>query len=283
MRPPEISLYYQPAIRGSENMLRGNHEYTVHNYDEDYFSEIHDHYERGNNQKKLELISEFCGNVKGLSVLDAGCGSGVITYHLLMSGANVISMDFSRNALGKAEELFNTRRLNPCLAQGNVETLPFREDCFDLIVAADVIEHLYHRDKFLQEAYRTLKEGGKLVLTTDNAWYQLFAGLWAKMRAIANEIRCLNMRKAYWSLFAKITYFDLLDDSRHIQICSPKELKSELKEYGFVCGKMDTYFPNNSSRERVFRILALDQWPFRLLFRLCRQYIVVSVKKYVFN
>ena len=52
------------------------------------------------------------------------------------------------------------------------EVLPFKNNCFDLIFAREVIEHLFYPDKFLSEVKRVLKNHGEMILTTPNlnAW-----------------------------------------------------------------------------------------------------------------
>ena len=49
----------------------------------------------------------------------------------------------------------------------NVE-IPFEDNYFDFIVADQLIEHLSKPDVFLEEIYRTLKPGGKAIVSTEN-------------------------------------------------------------------------------------------------------------------
>ena len=55
------------------------------------------------------------------------------------------------------------------------DALPLADDSVDLVLFAHVIEHLYHPIQILQEAFRVLKPGGKLLLTTDHGF--LLGGL----------------------------------------------------------------------------------------------------------
>jgi SAM-dependent methyltransferase len=58
---------------------------------------------------------------------------------------------------------------------GMVDYLPLEDSSVDLVLFAHVIEHLYHPLSVLREAARVLKPGGKLILSTDNAF--LLGGL----------------------------------------------------------------------------------------------------------
>ncbi len=48
------------------------------------------------------------------------------------------------------------------------QNLPFNDNIFEYIYAAEVIEHLENRKEFLKEIYRILKPSGKLMITTPN-------------------------------------------------------------------------------------------------------------------
>ncbi|MBD3164342.1 methyltransferase domain-containing protein [Candidatus Woesearchaeota archaeon] len=53
--------------------------------------------------------------------------------------------------------------------QGDIEKgLPYDDNYFDIIVAGEIIEHIYNTDLFLKEIYRCLKNNGHLIITTPN-------------------------------------------------------------------------------------------------------------------
>lgn len=66
----------------------------------------------------------------------------------------------------------NIRKINAGgkykFVHGNVEDMPFKEE-FDVVVGGEIIEHLYNPGRFLASAWRALRPGGKLILTTPNA------------------------------------------------------------------------------------------------------------------
>jgi ubiquinone/menaquinone biosynthesis C-methylase UbiE len=75
------------------------------------------------------------------------------------------------------------------LAQANGENLPFRNNVFDVVLALDVIEHLCNPVQFLNEIYRTMKEGGVLLLTTDNTQFLLIQRFFWIYRSLIWRLR----------------------------------------------------------------------------------------------
>ena len=60
-------------------------------------------------------------------------------------------------------------------------SLPFKNECFNIVFCLEVIEHLTDPTSFLEEAHRVLVDNGKLVLTTpdnNNPLWRLIWFLW---------------------------------------------------------------------------------------------------------
>lgn len=121
-------------------------------------------------QLRIEIMAQLvqehvnlCG--KAASALDIGCSTGTATEAILPAkvAERILGLDMSLKALQ------NIR--HPCMT-GTVAdvavSLPFRADCFDVIVAGEIIEHLVDVDAFLLEIRRCLKKNGVLVLSTPN-------------------------------------------------------------------------------------------------------------------
>lgn len=101
-------------------------------------------------------------------VLDAGSGTGIVTMSLLDSGfrpKSVIALDLSFNSLRISREQFakKKRYSNIDGVQGNILTLPFAENTFDMVMTCGVLEYV-NLDDGLRELSRVLKPSGKLVL-----------------------------------------------------------------------------------------------------------------------
>lgn len=69
------------------------------------------------------------------SALDAGCGSGIITNKI--NAERVVGLDFSRTAL---------KLLVRPAVEGNLLSLPFPTQSFDIVVCSEILEHISHFD-----------------------------------------------------------------------------------------------------------------------------------------
>jgi len=101
-------------------------------------------------------------------VLDAGSGTGIVTMSLLDSGfkpKTVVALDLSFNSLRLSREQFEKKKkYSPVeVVHGNIITLPFAENTFDMVMTCGVLEYV-NLDDGLKELSRVLKPNGKLVL-----------------------------------------------------------------------------------------------------------------------
>jgi len=110
------------------------------------------------------LLLPLVGDVKGLKILDAGAGTGRLALALARLGAEVTALDVS-------EEMLNIlKRKNNKIQTvvGGIEDLIFSSNDFDWVISAFVIVHLKDPTRFFDQAYRVLKDGGKLLVTNIN-------------------------------------------------------------------------------------------------------------------
>ncbi|NPV90659.1 MAG: methyltransferase domain-containing protein [Firmicutes bacterium] len=88
-----------------------------------------------------DILAVLPNNVQ--SILDVGCGDGLIT-NALPAAIKVVGLDLSEEAL---------KRVNRETVLGNVTNIPFPDAAFDLVMANDILEHLT-----LQERIKGLAE-----------------------------------------------------------------------------------------------------------------------------
>ena len=101
--------------------------------------------------------------------LDAGCGAGIVTREVAKRGHQVVGIDYSYDMIEKAHSICNTDgNLRVNFSQVDVESLPFKDSSFDMIVCLGVVTYLESEEKVLHEFSRVLKPGGVLILSSLN-------------------------------------------------------------------------------------------------------------------
>lgn len=100
----------------------------------------------------------------GQKVLDVGCGDGsAYAENLVGSGIEVHGVDISDVAVEEA----NSRGVQA--VRGSMEEpLPFPDNHFDAVLCIDMILHLFDPEFAVQEMFRVLKPGGKLLICVNN-------------------------------------------------------------------------------------------------------------------
>jgi SAM-dependent methyltransferase len=103
--------------------------------------------------------------VDGL-ILEIGCGLGAWIEMISQHGRRVVGLDIDKQACSIASAQIGSECAGIVLYAGGA--LPFRENSFEGVYAHEVIEHVDDDKGFIAEAYRVLKDGGSLILTTPN-------------------------------------------------------------------------------------------------------------------
>jgi SAM-dependent methyltransferase len=100
----------------------------------------------------------------GKRVLDLGCRYGALT-RFYSSGNEVVGVDVNREALAEAAKL----GIETVWADAE-EPLPFPDESFDVVVAAELLEHLREPRRLMQEAARVLRRGGTIAGSVPNSY-----------------------------------------------------------------------------------------------------------------
>lgn len=101
------------------------------------------------------------------SVLDIGCGAGLLTNELAKTkSCTIVGIDQSPGALEIARQNDTTQSV--LYKQASAEALPFAPATFDVVCAMDLLEHVEKPSMVIMEASRVLKPGGKFFFHTFN-------------------------------------------------------------------------------------------------------------------
>lgn len=126
-------------------------------------------------------------------VLDLGCGDGLNIHILRKMGVKKIwGVDISKKLLTEAKK--NNPRTK--FFKGSAESLPFRDNTFDVVLVDSVFHHIMDYKKSLKEIKRVLKPKGRLCFSEPHKSF--LRGLYDKVSvlSIAKYIPFLKIRSA---------------------------------------------------------------------------------------
>jgi tocopherol O-methyltransferase len=123
-------------------------------------------------QAQIDLIEELLRWAKvdlAENILDVGCGIGGSSLYLAEKfDARVTGITLSPVQAARATERAEKANLShrSQFLVTDAQATPFADDSFDLVWSLESGEHMPDKTQFLQECYRVLKPGGKLIMVT---------------------------------------------------------------------------------------------------------------------
>jgi 2-polyprenyl-3-methyl-5-hydroxy-6-metoxy-1,4-benzoquinol methylase len=127
--------------------------------------------DRGHNPKFARIWELLALQLPCERFLDAGCGNGIYLRELgtlPQPPRSIIGVDISARCLEAASQTARQTGIEPQFLRANLETLPFPDASFDVVLATQVIEHLLDPPQGMREFARVLAPGGRLVISTDH-------------------------------------------------------------------------------------------------------------------
>jgi len=126
------------------------------------------------NAFRLALLDDWIGALPaGATVVDLGCGGGFFCEPFARRGARVVGCDQSFRSVAAARAHWNgaggaatAHGAGPRYLRADVAHAPLASGCADLVLLADVLEHVDDPCGAVAEATRLLKPGGRLYVNT---------------------------------------------------------------------------------------------------------------------
>jgi 2-polyprenyl-3-methyl-5-hydroxy-6-metoxy-1,4-benzoquinol methylase len=168
---------------------------------------------RGAHSYLIPAILSLCGDLSPASrVLDIGCGNGSLAAEFARRGHSVVGIDLAEDGVRIARQSCPSGRFEVLAADRNV-LHNLGEKPFDLVLSAEVVEHLYDPRSFMAGCYAATRPGGRFICTTPYHGY---------LKNLALSVA------GAWDRHA-----DPLFDGGHIKLFSRKTLSALMTEAGF--------------------------------------------------
>jgi len=152
--------------------------------------------------------------------LDVGTGCGILIPSLSRQFDTVISLDIETEFLSQIKNR-PIAGANIHYITGDVRALPVRDDTAELIVCAEVLEHIDNDLACLKEIIRVLKPGGILMLSTPQP------------RSLLEFTASIVLRRSMMQLVRRI-YREPVQPTGHINLMSARRLAGKLTRIGFT-------------------------------------------------
>lgn len=136
-------------------------------------------------EKVFEITQPYLGTGR---ILVTGAGEGAFESRLIRAGVSPERI----SALDIRPHKYKLRQVTCGQADLN-DSIPFADELFDTCYSIEVIEHLERPKRLIDEAYRVLKPGGILALTTPN------------VHSLMQKLRFLFTDRLAW--FEQVDYF----------------------------------------------------------------------------
>ncbi len=113
--------------------------------------------------------------LSNLSVVDIGCGGGLICEPMARMGASVTGVDASEKNIKTATVHAQMMNVSVNYRATTAEAMVAENHQFDLVLALEIIEHVADADAFIASCAALVKPGGMLIMTTLNRTAKSFA------------------------------------------------------------------------------------------------------------
>lgn len=169
---------------------------------------------RGYYKEKVAFFLKVLKNTPSTKkILDIGCNDGKLT-KLYAAYGNSIGIDTNSEAIKQCK----TRNLE-CLCCEIHELAASHAHAFDVIIAGDIIEHIFDTDAFLSTIYQLLKPSGSLLLTTPN------------LASLGRRIMLLGGINPFIEFSTQLPSISF--NVGHVRYYTRKNLEEQLKFHGF--------------------------------------------------
>jgi 2-polyprenyl-6-hydroxyphenyl methylase/3-demethylubiquinone-9 3-methyltransferase len=113
--------------------------------------------------------------LKDISIVDIGCGGGLVAEPLSRLGASVTGIDASVHTIQVATAHARQMNLPVTYICTSAENLCSTGATFDVVIALEIVEHVANVQDFFQSCTQLVAPGGVLIVSTLNRTWQSYA------------------------------------------------------------------------------------------------------------
>jgi 2-polyprenyl-6-hydroxyphenyl methylase/3-demethylubiquinone-9 3-methyltransferase len=113
--------------------------------------------------------------LRGLRMLDIGCGGGILSEPLARLGADMVGVDPAAENIEIARAHADEQELAIDYRAGTAEELAEAKERFDVVLAMEVVEHVADIALFISTCAAMVKPGGLMIAATLNRTLKSFA------------------------------------------------------------------------------------------------------------
>ncbi|MFQ6116157.1 MAG: glycosyltransferase, partial [bacterium] len=225
-----------------------------------------------------ERIKAFLKDLpKGtLTILDLGCGTGIISRELAGRGHMVIRLDLGKQLVKSSSRNSFDFKASTEFIIADAETIPFREKSFDLVIFTEVLKHPPFPENAIPDIFRILKTEGILLLIAPrkSKFWNFAFPLYPKFRKeqlenynssfslnevgkllIENSLKIIKADKTFsgfsWFILAKAvkeTPFEGLN-FKLLSVVVPAY--NEEKRFPYLRQRLSTFFEQNKCQHEI--------------------------------
>ena len=107
-------------------------------------------------------------SAQGKRILDVGCGNGYVLAQYVKNGGEVYGIDLTEAAVDLSRKRFGFTEFKGEFKHTDGDSISYPDNMFDIVCAMGVLHHIADPKPMINEMYRVLKPGGKIILMLYN-------------------------------------------------------------------------------------------------------------------
>lgn len=131
-----------------------------------------------------DAVVRSAGSIsRDMKVLDAGCGTGLVTMRLIGRTSRLTAIDYSKQSIDLLAGKLQTLGVSADLQVADLRALPFPDSTFDVVICANTLQHLrpgQDQQGAAGELLRVLKPGGRFAVSVHHFSRHKRAAGWIK-------------------------------------------------------------------------------------------------------